>query len=101
MKSRAGTLDGAVEVEFDPERVSYEKLLEVFFASHDPSSRGRRTVDDDSQYRSAIFYHNEEQKRSALAVKERLEKSGRRIGTRNALASSQTIANKGAWSTGR
>ena len=67
----------AVEVEFDPDRISYEKLVEVFFAGHDPTGRGRKGIDDDSQYRSAIFYHGEEQNRSALAVKEKIGKSGR------------------------
>ena len=71
----------AVEVEFDPDRISYEKLLETFFASHDPTSRGRQGIDDDSQYRSAIFCHSEEQKQSALVAKERIGKGGRRVGT--------------------
>lgn len=76
----------AVEVEFDPDRISYQKLLEVFFAAHDPTNRGRHGIDEDSQYRSAIFHHGDDQKRSALAVKDRLEKSGRRIGTQIAPA---------------
>jgi len=67
----------AVEVEFDPDRISYEKLVEVFFASHDPTGRGRQEIDRDSQYRSAIFYHSEEQKGIALAVKDRIEKNRR------------------------
>jgi peptide-methionine (S)-S-oxide reductase len=65
----------AVEVEFDPDRISYQKLLEVFFASHDPRSRYGKRPDTDSQYRSAIFYHGEEQERAALAAKERLEQA--------------------------
>ena len=67
----------AVEVEFDPQVIGYARLLEVFFESHDPTSRDRQGPDVGSQYRSAVFYHSEEQKREVLAAKERLEKSGR------------------------
>ncbi|MBN2110874.1 MAG: peptide-methionine (S)-S-oxide reductase MsrA [Methanosarcinaceae archaeon] len=67
----------AVEVIFDPEIVSYDKLLELFWAMHDPTTPNRQGPDIGSQYRSAIFYHNEEQKKAALASKEKLRSSGK------------------------
>jgi len=51
-----------VRIEFDPARIAYRALLEVFFAIHDPTTPNRQGNDVGSQYRSAIFYHNEEQK---------------------------------------
>ena len=67
----------AVQVEFDPTHVSYEKLLDVFWGLHDPTQYRRQGPDVGSQYRSAIFYHNEEQKKIALNSKEKLEKSSK------------------------
>lgn len=67
----------AVLVEFDPSVVSYNELLDVFWNIHDPTTLNRQGPDFGSQYRSAIFYHNEEQKVAAIASKERLEKSGK------------------------
>ncbi len=67
----------AVEVEFDPTRVSYEELLTVFFENHDPTSLNRQGPDVGAQYRSAVFYHTPEQMAAAKAMKEKLEKSGR------------------------
>ncbi len=55
----------AVQVEFDPAVVPYEKLLEVFWAIHDPTQKNRQGPDEGTQYRSAIFYHTEEQKKTA------------------------------------
>jgi peptide-methionine (S)-S-oxide reductase len=55
----------ALEIIFDPERVSYRKLLELFFQIHDPSTRNRQGNDTGSSYRSAIFYTSDEQKRVA------------------------------------
>jgi peptide-methionine (S)-S-oxide reductase len=55
----------AVEIIFDPDRVSYRKLLELFFQIHDPSTRNRQGNDVGSSYRSAIFYTSDEQKRIA------------------------------------
>lgn len=54
-----------VQIRFDPEIVSYRDLLNVFFAIHDPTTINRQGADVGTQYRSAIFYHNEEQKRTA------------------------------------
>jgi peptide-methionine (S)-S-oxide reductase len=67
----------AVEVEYDPDRVSYEKLLDVFWSNHDPTTRNRQGPDIGTQYRSVIFYHTPEQKAAALAAKHKLEHSGR------------------------
>ncbi|GAB4462465.1 MAG: peptide-methionine (S)-S-oxide reductase MsrA [Anaerolineales bacterium] len=54
-----------VQIRFDPEVVSYRDLLNVFFAIHDPTTLNRQGADVGTQYRSAIFYHDEEQKRTA------------------------------------
>ncbi len=64
-----------VQVEFDPSKVSYEKLLEVFWNSHNPTQLNRQGPDVGTQYRSVIFYHNQEQKKTASASKEKIEKS--------------------------
>jgi peptide-methionine (S)-S-oxide reductase len=67
----------SVEVEFDPERVSYDQLLDVFWENHDPTTKNRQGPDVGTQYRSAIFFHNPEQEKAALESKSRLEASGR------------------------
>ena len=67
----------AVEVEYNPEEISYEDLLKVFWANHDPTTLNRQGPDVGTQYRSVIFYHTPEQQVAALASKEKLEKSGR------------------------
>ena len=66
-----------VEVEYDPEKITYEDLLKVFWENHDPTTLNRQGPDVGKQYRSVIFYHTPEQQAAALASKERLEKSGR------------------------
>lgn len=58
-----------VQVEFDPSKLQYSDLLKVFFAAHDPTTLNRQGADVGTQYRSAIFYHNEEQKTVAESVK--------------------------------
>lgn len=63
----------AVEVTFDPAKTSFEKLLGAFFACHDPTTRDRQGPDFGSQYRSAIFYTNENQKRQAESMKKLLD----------------------------
>src|ERR687885_339578 len=62
-----------VQVTFDPEVVSYREILEVFFTIHDPTTLNRQGADVGTQYRSAIFYHDEEQKRVAQEVISELE----------------------------
>src|SRR3954465_7102709 len=64
----------AVEVTFDPAKVSYDKLLDVFWVNHDPTVSNRQFCDSGSQYRPAIFYRGEEQKRLAEASKAKWEK---------------------------
>ncbi len=66
----------AVEIIYDPSIISYEELLKVFWKIHDPTTLNRQGWDFGTQYRSAIFYHNDEQKAEALASKEKMEKSG-------------------------
>lgn len=66
----------AIQITYDPAIISYETLLEIFWATHDPTTLNRQGNDVGTQYRSAIFYHDDEQKRIALASKQALEKSG-------------------------
>lgn len=61
----------AVEVEFDPERVSYDRLLDAFWAEHDPTQVDRQGWDVGDQYRSAIFFHSPEQEAAAAASRAR------------------------------
>lgn len=70
----------AVDIRFDPDEIRYERLLDVFWKSIDPTARNRQFADAGTQYRTAIFYHDEEQRRLAEASKEALEKSGRFAG---------------------
>ncbi len=67
----------AVLVIYDPKKISYEELLKVFWPNIDPLTPNRQFCDSGSQYRSGIFYHNEEQRRLAEESKKTLEKSGR------------------------
>jgi peptide-methionine (S)-S-oxide reductase len=67
----------AVQVEFDPAQVSYEKLLDVFWEAHDPTTLNRQGPDVGSQYRSAIFFHSPEQEKAAKESKEKLQQSGK------------------------
>jgi len=66
-----------VQVTFDPARVSYSHLLDIFWKIHDPTTLNRQGPDVGKQYRSAIFFHSPEQQAEALACKQALEKSGR------------------------
>jgi peptide-methionine (S)-S-oxide reductase len=63
------------QITFDPAIVSFEELLEVFWNTHDPTTLNRQGADEGTQYRSGVFYHNEEQKKVAEAYKKQLENS--------------------------
>jgi len=65
-----------VQLTFEPAKVSYEQLLEIFWQTHDPTTLNRQGADVGSQYRSVVFYHSDEQKRSAEYYKGRLEEEG-------------------------
>lgn len=65
----------SVQILYDPARIGYDKLLEVFWHNIDPTVKDRQFCDTGHQYRSAIFYHNEQQRRLALLSREALEKS--------------------------
>ncbi len=67
-----------VEVEYDPSKVSYEDLLEVFWKNHDPTTPNRQGWDIGTQYRSAIFYHTPEQEAAAHASKEKAQERFRK-----------------------
>ena len=66
-----------VQVTFDSERVSYEQLVDVFFASHDPTTKDRQGPDVGRQYRSVIFFHDEAQRTIAESARARWDASGR------------------------
>ena len=65
-----------IQISYDPKVVSYDELLEIFFKTHDPTTLNRQGADVGAQYRSVIFYHNEEQKKKAEYYKTELDKSG-------------------------
>ncbi len=73
----SGTTNHAevVEVTFDPARVSYEELLDVFWANHDPTQVNRQGPDVGTQYRTVVFFHSSEQEKSALASRDSLKES--------------------------
>jgi peptide-methionine (S)-S-oxide reductase len=66
-----------VEVTYEPDKISYEQLLTVFWGAHDPTQLNRQGPDIGEQYRSVIFFNNEEQKQQAEASKQALVDSGR------------------------
>ena len=65
-----------VQLRYDPDQISYEKLVKVFFKTHDPTTRNRQGPDVGTQYRSAIFYHDESQKETAEKLKSAFDTSG-------------------------
>ncbi|MCJ7624377.1 MAG: peptide-methionine (S)-S-oxide reductase MsrA [Anaerolineaceae bacterium] len=65
-----------VQITFDPETISYRDILEIFFTIHDPTTPNRQGADVGSQYRSAIFCHNDEQKRTAAQVIQEIDAAG-------------------------
>ncbi|MDP4012237.1 MAG: peptide-methionine (S)-S-oxide reductase MsrA, partial [Candidatus Nanoarchaeia archaeon] len=74
--SKTGHLE-SIEVKYDPNKISYTDLLEIFWRMIDPTDDGGSFVDRGNQYRSAIFYHDEEQRQLTEESKKRLESSGR------------------------
>jgi len=64
----------AIQIEFDPKKITYGELMEVFFATHDPTTLNQQGADVGTQYRSEIFYHNNEQKKLAEAYIALLDK---------------------------
>ncbi len=64
------------QITYDPKKVSFAELLEVFWKTHDPTTLNRQGADAGTQYRSAVFYHNDEQKRLAEEYKKKLDESG-------------------------
>lgn len=65
-----------IQITYDPNRVTYDELLEVFWMTHDPTTLNRQGADVGTQYRSVVFYHTEEQKQLATAYKQKLNASG-------------------------
>lgn len=66
-----------IQIRFDPKRVSYEQLLEVFWDSHDPTTLNRQGPDMGTQYRSVVFFHDARQEALANSLKTRLNSSGK------------------------
>lgn len=67
----------SIEIEFDPTKVKYEDILHYFFRLHDPTTLNRQGNDTGSQYRSAIFYHDETQREAAERVRAEVDESGK------------------------
>jgi methionine-S-sulfoxide reductase len=66
----------AIQITFDPDEIAYDDLLKVFWQTHDPTTLNRQGHDIGTQYRSAIFYHSEDQRQTAEAYKKQLDQSG-------------------------
>lgn len=65
-----------IQIEFDPARVTFEQLLDVFFYTHDPTTKNRQGADVGTQYRSSVFFHDEAQKETTKKIIAELDKSG-------------------------
>ncbi|MEM9671759.1 MAG: peptide-methionine (S)-S-oxide reductase MsrA [Bacteroidota bacterium] len=65
-----------VQITYDPEVISYDELLEIFWKTHDPTTLNRQGADVGTQYRSVVYYHDEEQKKLAEEYKQKLDESG-------------------------
>ena len=65
-----------IQLRYDPKEISYPELLEIFWQTHDPTTLNKQGADEGTQYRSAIFYHNEEQRQLAEAYKKKLDEAG-------------------------
>jgi peptide-methionine (S)-S-oxide reductase len=65
-----------IQITYDPAVISFDELLEVFWKTHDPTTLNRQGADQGTQYRSAVFYHNDEQKKKAEEYKKALDSSG-------------------------
>lgn len=65
-----------IQIEFDPAQITFEQLLDVFFNTHDPTTKNRQGADVGTQYRSSVFFHDEEQKEITKRVIAELDKSG-------------------------
>lgn len=65
-----------VQIKYDPDVVSFETLLEVFWKTHDPTTLNRQGADTGTQYRSGVYYHSDEQKKLAEAIKKKLDEAG-------------------------
>jgi len=66
-----------VQIEYNPDVISYKELLDVFWNIHDPTQKNKQGPDIGTQYRSVIFYHNEKQKKTASELKEKIQKSNK------------------------
>lgn len=66
----------AIQIEFENEEIPFVKILEIFFTAHDPTTLNQQGADKGTQYRSAIFYHNEKQKQTAIKLKSELGQEG-------------------------
>ena len=67
----------SIDIFYDESIITYEELLEIFWNTHDPTTKDRQGPDSGSQYRSAIFYHNDAQREAAINSKEQKERSGK------------------------
>src|SRR5688500_5586851 len=65
-----------IQLMYDPKKVTYEELLEIFWQTHDPTTLNKQGADEGTQYRSVIYYHNEEQKKLAESYKKKLDEAG-------------------------